>query len=412
MHTKQAVKISCPSCGHQFNVEEVLSHQLEESLKLKFEQEKKSIWAQVFQKEEVLKEKESQFEEKRKRENEIFQAKLEEAKIRETERIKIQFEENFLVQMESLRKENEEKNTMIKSLQGKELELITRERQMNEAKERMELDIQRQLLERTGEIETKARQKEKEQFEMQLRERDKVLEDQKKLIEEMKRKSEQGSMQLQGEVQELALEAMLAELFPFDIIEEVKKGARGADVIQLVRNEFQQVCGKIIYESKRTKDFNANWLAKLKEDQQAENADIAVLITQVMPKGMDRAGLMDGVWVSSYFEFKGMVMALRHGIIEVSRKMAIQSNKGDKMSMIYDYLTSNEFRMCMENIVEVFIQLKEGIDKERRSYEKLWNEREKTLERGIMNAAQFYGSLKGITGKALPDIQELNLLPG
>jgi len=411
MKTNPSEKIACPSCGYEFNVEEVLSLKVEESLKTQFEQEKKAIWAQVFQKEALLKEKESQFEEKRKKENEIFQVRLEEARQRESEKLKKQFEENFLVQMESLRRENEDKNLLIKNLQIKEVEILTREREVKERQELMEIEIQKRLLDKTAEIEIRARHKEKEQFEMQLRERDKVLEDQKKMIEEMRRKSEQGSMQLQGEVQELALEETLRELFPYDVIEEVKKGARGADVLQHVRNEFQQVCGKIIYESKRTKDFNANWLTKLREDQQAENAQIGVLITQVMPKGMEKAGLMDGVWVCSFFEFKGIVTALRFGLIEITRNMAVQSNKGDKMNMIYDYLTSHEFRMCMDNILEVFRHLNEGLDKERRAFEKIWSEREKTVEKGIMNVAQFYGSLKGITGKALPDIQELSLLP-
>ncbi len=160
----------------------------------------------------------------------------------------------------------------------------------------------------------------------------------------MRRKSEQGSMQLQGEVQELALEELLKAAFPFDIISEVGKGVRGADCIQTVRNNFGQECGKIIFESKRTKDFASDWIEKLKADMRSQGADVAVIVTQALPKDMDRFGEKDGVWICSFAEVKPIVQMLRDGIIKISSALKSQENRGDKMHLLYDYLPAGNLQ--------------------------------------------------------------------
>ena len=245
------------------------------------------------------------------------------------------------------------------------------------------------------------------EFQLRLKEMEKQLDDQKKLAEEMRRKAEQGSMQLQGEVQELALEEMLRSTFPFDIISEVGKGVRGADCIQTVRNNFGQECGKIIYESKRTTSFANDWIEKLKIDMRNHGAEIAVIVTKAMPKDMDCFGIKDGVWICSFSEVKALAAVLRDGVIRVFNAAKNQENKGDKMHLLYDYLTSSEFAEQWKAIREGFMSMKISIQKERDAMERLWKAREKQLEKVLFNAAHVRGSIEGIAGMNSVD---LNLL--
>jgi len=244
---------------------------------------------------------------------------------------------------------------------------------------------------------------------MKNKELEKKLEDQKKLIDEMQRKAEQGSMQLQGEIQELALEDFLKAQFPFDIISEVPKGVRGADAIQSVINSLQQDCGKIIYESKRTKKFSDEWLEKLKNDQKNQQAEIAVIVTESMPKEMERFGQKNGVWICSFQEIKSLSFVLREMLIKTQSIRVAQENKGDKMEMLYIFLTSTEFRQQVEAIVDGFSQLKSDIDSEKRAMQKIWKEREKQIEKVMNNTIDMYGSIRGIAGNAIGTIQALEL---
>ncbi|HDY75754.1 MAG TPA: DUF2130 domain-containing protein, partial [Candidatus Marinimicrobia bacterium] len=234
-------------------------------------------------------------------------------------------------------------------------------------------------------------------------------EDQKKLTEEMKRKQEQGSMQMQGEVQELAIEEWLATQFPLDVIEEIKKGARGADCIQTVHTRNRQNCGTIYYESKRTKDFQPGWIEKFKNDIRDKGADIGVLVTEAMPSDMDRMGMREGIWICSYEEFKGLCVVLRESIIQLSNAVVSQENKGDKMTMLYDYLTSNEFRLQIEGIVEGFTQMKSDLETEKRSIMGHWKKREKQIEKVVLNTNFMYNSIKGIAGNAVQTVKALEI---
>jgi hypothetical protein len=240
-----------------------------------------------------------------------------------------------------------------------------------------------------------------------VKELEKQLDDQKRLAEEMRRKSEQGSTQLQGEVQELALEELLRATFPFDQITEVGKGVRGADCIQIVRNNFGQECGKIIYESKRTRDFSPDWIEKLKTDMRSQGALVAVIVTQAMPKDMECFGEKNGVWICSFSEVKALAFILRDMILRLFTAARSQDNKGDKMNLLYDYLTSPEFGEQWKAIREGFLSMKQSIQRERDTMEKLWKAREKQLEKVLLNAAHVRGSIEGIAGK---DAIDVNLL--
>jgi len=319
--------------------------------------------------------------------------------------------ENKLHLLEEANKDNEEK---LKASRQKELEFLRKEQDLKNKEAELELSVQRMLQEERGKLSEEIRGLEEQKaaaretdYQLRLKELEKQLDDQKKLAEEMRRKAEQGSMQLQGEVQELALEELLRVHFPFDEIGPVGKGVRGADCIQTVRNNVGQECGRIIYESKRTRDFSQDWIEKLKSDMRSQGALVAVIVTQAMPKDMDRFGEKNGVWICSFAEVKALSYVLRDGIVKLFNAARSQENKGDKMHLLYDYLTSGEFGEQWKAIREGFLSMKQSIQRERDAMEKLWKAREKQLEKVLLNAAHVRGSIEGIAGK---DSIELNLL--
>ena len=282
-------------------------------------------------------------------------------------------------------------------------------REREELKEVALAEAQLQLNQALSTEKDKIRKSEEEKNELRIRELQKKLEDQMKLTEEMRRKQEQGSMQMQGEVQELAIEEWLMTHFPLDTIDEIKKGARGGDCIQVVHTRSKQNCGRIYYESKRTKDFQTGWIEKFKADMREKEADIGVLVTEAMPHSMDRVWKIDGVWVCTYEEFKGLAAVLRESVIQVSTALSSQENKGDKMVMLYDYLSSTTFRMQVEAIVEGFSSMKIALESEKRSMQRIWKEREKQIDKVTTNTIDMYGSIKGIAGSAIKSVKALEL---
>ena len=319
--------------------------------------------------------------------------------------------ENKLRLLENANKDTEEK---LRTSRQRELEFLKKEQELVNREAELELSIQRRLHEERNKLSKEIRDLEEQriaqketEYQLRLKEKDKQLEDQKSLIEEMKRKADQGSMQLQGEVQELALEELLRARFPFDEIGPVAKGVRGADCIQTVRNNFGQECGKIIYESKRTQSFSQEWVEKLKADMRSQGALIAVIVTQAMPRDLERFGEVNGVWVCTFAEVKALAHVLRDGLIRVFNASKSQENKGDKMQLLYDYLTSTEFSEQWKAIREGFLSMKQSIQKERDMMERLWKAREKQLEKVLLNAAHVRGSIEGIAGKDAIDVQLL-----
>ncbi|KOF02268.1 Caldesmon [Roseivirga seohaensis subsp. aquiponti] len=408
-------QIKCPNCGTSIDVQDILAHQLEDEIKQKYQaqlaQEKQRYQSEV----ETLNKAKEEFEQKKKEANELFKERLdkqlrEERKAME-EKLKHQLQAEQLDQFETLQKELNEKSEQIKELNRTKAEIEKLKREKSELKEIAEAEAQKNLNATLIAEREKIRKVEEEKNEMRFKEMQKQLEDQKKLTEEMKRKQEQGSMQLQGEVQELAIEEWLMGQFPLDSIEEIKKGARGGDCIQVVNTRARQNCGTIYYESKRTKDFQPSWIEKFKADIRERGANIGVLVTEVMPAGMDRMGLRDGIWICNYDEFKGLCAVLRESIVQLSMAVSSQENKGDKMHMLYDFLTSNTFRMQVEAIVEGFTSMKNGLDSEKRAMQRIWKEREKQIDKVVTNTIDMYGSIKGIAGNAIQSVKALEL-PG
>ena len=399
--------IKCPNCQHEFPIGNALAQEIENDIKGRYlkkynedRQRMEAEKAQLAKEAELLK----------------LQAENQEAVIADKLRLaKQQLEQEAIkkaanemqLQLDSLNKELTDKAQKLKESQGKELELMRKQKEIQEREENLKLELEKQMLEKQKEIEDRAKKMEGERFELKIKELEKKLEDQKELAETMRRKAEQGSMQLQGEVQELALEELLKSSFPFDEIEEVGKGVKGADCIQHVRNSSAQFCGKIIYESKRTKAFTNEWIDKLKSDMRATQADLAVIVTEVLPKDMEHFGMKDGVWVCRFSDIKAVAFLLRDSLIKINTALVSQENKGDKMQLLYNYLTGNEFKQQIEAIVEGFVALKDGITREKIQMEKIWKEREKQLEKVLLNTTHFYGSVKGIAGNAVGDIKLL-----
>ncbi|MCF8409316.1 MAG: DUF2130 domain-containing protein [Crocinitomicaceae bacterium] len=407
--------IKCPNCGTEIDVNDILSHQLEEEIRQKY-QAQLTEEKQKYQKEmETLNSAKEEFEERKKKENELFQDRLEkqlkEERIAIESKLKLKLSEEQADQFKVLQEELNQKSEQVKELNRTKAEIEKLKREKEEVKGIVEAESQKKLNEQLQTEKEKIRKSEEDKNELKMRDLQKQLDDQKRLTEEMKRKQEQGSMQLQGEVQELAIEEWLQAQFPLDSIEEIKKGARGGDCIQTVNTFSQQNCGKIYYESKRTKDFQGSWIEKFKADMREKGADIGVLVTEAMPSDMQRMGLRDGVWVCSYDEFKGLCGVLRESIIQVSSAIGSQVNKGDKMQLLYEYLTSNSFRMQVEAIVEGFSSMKSALESEKRAMQRIWKEREKQIEKVINNTIDMHASIRGIAGNAIQAVKALEL-PG
>jgi hypothetical protein len=406
-------QIHCPNCGTTIDVQDILSHKLEEDIKKRYNQQLVTEQKRFEEMQARLQQEKEEFDRKKKVENELFQERMEkqlkEEKRALEEKIKLKLREEQDEQIKLMQKELNEKTNQVKELNLAKAEIEKIKREKEELKEAVEAAAQRKLNEQLLLEKEKIRKAEEEKNELRIKEMQKQLEDQKRLTEEMKRKQEQGSMQLQGEVQELAIEEWLAGKFPLDTIEEIKKGARGGDCIQIVNTHAKQNCGKIYYESKRTKDFQPGWIEKFKADMREKGADVGVLVTDAMPAGFDRMGIKDGVWICSYEEFKGLSNVLRETVIQLNQAVASQENKGDKMHMLYDFLTSNTFRMQVEAIVEGFSSMKNALESEKRSMQRIWKEREKQIEKVIANTIDMHASIRGIAGNAIQSVRALEL---
>lgn len=411
--------IKCPNCGHHFDVENVIAAEIEQKFQQQFQEKLQLSLDVIEQDKNKLLADQQKFEETKKNENELFAQRLQKEKLKLETELQEQLGksiaadyENKVRMLESNNKNNEEK---LLEARRKELEFLQKEQLLKNKEAELDITLQKRLQEERVVLSEQIHKQETEknqlkdiEFQLKLKELQVQLEEQRKLAEEMKRRAEQSSMQRQGEVQELLLEQILKENFPFDMIEEVGKGVEGADCIQVVRNHAGKECGKIIYESKRTKTWNNAWVEKLKNDKRNRGVDVAILVTQALPKDMERFGERDGIWICTFNEVGSVAYLLRKGIIQIQEVQKSQENKGDKMQMLYDYLTGIEFRGQIEAIAEGFMTIKNGISRERMQMEKIWKEREKQLEKVLLNTSALYGSVKGIAGASVGDIPLLD----
>lgn len=418
MSTESSIK--CPNCGELIDVNEILYHQLENEFKQKNLNEKKKFEEEIAlkrieykqaldmlkQKEEDIKEQKEKFDEELKKATKEL-LKQEKQKLQEELKKEILEEQSESIAL--LKKELDEKSNQVKELNTAKAQIEQLKRDKEEMESAIMAKAQFALNEQLKIEKEKIQKTVDDQNELKLKQKEEQLEQLKKQLQDTQRKLEQGSQQLQGEVQELAIEEYLQNKYPFDFIEEIKKGVRGGDCIQTVHTREIQNCGKIYYESKRTKDFQKSWIEKFKADMREKGADIGVLVTEVLPKELERMGLIDGVWICTYEEFKGLSSVLRESIIKINQAKKSEENKTDKMSLLYDYLTSTEFKMQIEAIVEGFTQMQSDLDSEKRSMQRIWKQREKQIEKVLDNTIGMYGSIKGIAGNSIGNVKALEL---
>lgn len=301
------------------------------------------------------------------------------------------------------------KSEQLKELDSSRVEIAKLKMEQEDLVSKAKTDAEVSFYEKLTQEKQKAVQEATSQNDLKLKEKDEQLAQIKRKLEDTQRQVSQGSMQIQGEAQEHAIEDWLASQFKFDAIEEIGKGAFGADCIQTVNTRELQNCGKVCYESKNTKEWSNGWIPKLKQDMLKANADIGVLVTQAMPKEMDRMGFIEGIWVCSFEDFKGSSALLRNSLIELKRNSQFQENKTDKMSILYSYLSSNEFNMQMTAIVDGFTEMQRELEKQKKSSMASWKRQQKHIDSVLINTTEMYGSIKGIAGNAIGNVQALEL---
>jgi hypothetical protein len=456
--------IICPHCGQRIPLTEALTHPIEEKLRREFDSETKKIErdhefaiealkrdhsqeiaaergaiekaarkhaedalaqdfkdlkAQLAEKAKLVEAAQTQELALLKREREVAEResalKLDVQRALEKERSKIREEAvaqtlgKHQLELGDLKTQLDERTNQLQEAHQQELALRKRQRELEDRERSLSLDMERRLDEERAKIRDEVLAKAAEEHHLRDRDKDKQLEDMRRQIEELKRKAEQGSQQAQGEVQELELEDVLRSTFRFDDIEPVAKGVRGADVLQRISSSPGKPCGSILWESKRTKAWSDGWVQKLKDDLREAKADVGIIVTSNMPKGMNHIGCVDGVWVVDFPSAAGLGMALRAGILQLAHAQNALAGKGEKMELIYKYLSGPEFRHRVEAIVEAFVSMKDDLDSEKRAMERTWAKREKQIQRVVHNTSGMYGDLQGLIGTSLPPIQSLEL---
>jgi hypothetical protein len=406
--------ISCPKCKAEIKLTESLAAPLIESTRREFEKQLAQKDVDVAKRETLLRDREEALSKAKETIDDQVAEKLkqERAKIiaEEAKKAKLALGADLdqkakeITELQEILKQREAK---LAEAQKAQSELIRKQRELDDAKREMDLTVEKKIQEGLTTVRDQARKEAEEQLKLKVMEKEQTIASMQKQIEELKRRAEQGSQQLQGEVQELALEELLSTKFPRDIIEPVPKGEHGGDILHRVSGPFGQTCGTILWESKRTKNWSDNWLGKLREDQRAAKAEIAVIVSQALPKGVETFELIDGVWVTHPRAALPVAMTLRNTLIEVACARQATEGQQTKMEMVYQYLTGPRFRQRVQAIVETFSSMHEDLEKERKAITKQWAKREEQIARVMQATVGMYGDLQGIAGKTLQEIEGL-----
>ncbi len=379
-------QVKCPECGHEFNVEDALAHQAEERLQAKYSKLEKEALAKITVKEEALAKKEAELIKSQTQIDLEVQKKLALEKEALAKQLKQQAQAEQANAVKSLQEELAAKSKETSELKKAEVALMQQKRALEEKQRDFDTEVQKKVLEGQTEIEAKIRKQEQEAAYMKLKEEEMKTAKLRDQIEELKRQAAQGSMQSQGEIQEIELEKMLRETFRFDHFVEVKKGASGADLVQEVTTRLGKKAGNIAWESKRTKAFSDAWIPKLKEDMMRHKAEIGVIVTEAMPADMDHFGLREGIWVCTFHEAVAIAAILRESLLKLADVRDTEHNKGEKAQMLYDYIMSLEFQQKIRAIVDGFSRQKKLLEHERKAMTRIWKNREKSIESIILNA--------------------------
>lgn len=408
-------KMNCPSCGSTIKVDELLVSQFEESIRKDLRQELAEREQELQQEKSAFKALLKTVQDDKENLDELIRKKVK-ADLEKREKelftsIRKEVENEKSDQLQELEKELVQKSSQLRDLNKTKARLERLGREFEERETKIILEKERELTKRLEEAKKTIASEQEQAHQLKFRERDKVIEDLRKQLDIARKKAEQGSMQLQGEVQELILEDTLRELYPYDEITEIKKGARGADFIQHVRTQTGMDTGKILYESKNTKSWSNSWIKKLKQDNLESKADLMVIVSQALPEGIDKYGIIDDVWVCSFRDVKELSLVLRYGLLKVQQVSITQQGKESKMELLYNYLTSNEFKSIFESILAGFKSIQDSHQSEKLKMQRLWKQREKQLEQVLASSVEFYGSIKGIAGSSIQEIEMLEFIP-
>lgn len=401
--------ILCPKCNYPIEISSVLTTQLREQVRKEFQERAKHQEALLSSRENNLKDREREIAQtKRALETELEQ-RVEQERERLQQEAKSQAKHAVSLEMQHLQTQLLETTKNLTESQTKELQLRKDRRELEEKKQALELTVARTIDEERNIIREEAKRQADDEHRLKAADSDKLVDDLRRQIGDLKRKAEQGSLQIQGEVLEVELENLLRDHFPHDVIEPIPTSKNGGDVLQHVVDQAGQRCGSILWEAKRTKSFNDCWLGKLREDLRAARGQVAVLVSMELPKSVSTFAFIEGVWVTSRTCLAGLATALRQGILDVARTHRLIEGRQSMAELLHQYFTGTEFRQRVEGIVEAFVSLKEDLESEKRSMRRIWNKREKQLDRAVSNTTALYGDLGGILGPKLPSIPKLEL---
>jgi len=408
--------ITCPNCKTEIKLTESLSAPLIESTRRQYEERIAHQEDSIRKREKALHEQGEAIARARDTIDEQVASKLiaERGRIAQEESKKArQLLENDInerkQQIDVLQEILKQRDEKLAEAQQAQAEVIRKQRELDDAKREMDLTIEKRVQEMLAVTREKAKKEAEDELKLKVADRDQTITSMQKQIEELKKRAEQGSQQLQGEVQELEIESILKGRFLHDTVEPVPKGEHGGDLLHRVFNPYQQLCGTILWECKRTRNWSDGWLAKLRDDQRTAKAEFAVIVSQVLPKGVDVLDLVEGIWVTSHRTAIPVAIALRNSLIELA--MARQAGEGQqtKMEMIYQYLTGPRFRHRVQAIVEKFSDMQQDLEKERKTMTRLWAKREEQIRCVVEATAGMYGDLQGIAGKTLQEIEGLEV---
>ncbi|MGB4068562.1 MAG: DUF2130 domain-containing protein [Nitrospira sp.] len=408
--------ITCPNCKTEIKLTESLAAPLIESTRRDYEKRLALKDTDIARKEESLREREEAVSKAKQAIDDQVAEKLtaERAKIisEESKKAKLALQSDIDQKARELAELQDvltQRDVKLAEAQKAQADLIRQKRELDDAKRELELTVEKRVQDGLSVTREQAKKEAEEGLKLKVMEKEQTIASMQTQIEELKRRAEQGSQQLQGEVQELELEALLRAKFPRDTIEPVPKGEFGGDALQRVMGPLGQVCGTILWESKRTKNWSDGWLVKLRDDQRTAKADIAIIVSQTLPKDVESFDLVDGIWVTNAKSVFSLAVALRHSLIELASARQALEGQQTKTEMVYQYLTGPRFRHRVEAIVEAFSSMQEDLDREKKAITKQWAKREEQIERVMGATAGMYGDLQGIAGKSIQEIEGLEL---
>ncbi len=408
--------IACPSCSTEIKLTEQLAAPLLRAMRDEFEgrisrkdaemaRREKDLEGQQTALKEAQESLEQQVAERIKAErNAIVAEETKKARVLAEQEIEIRTKE-----VGDLKELLSSQNEKLAAAQKEQAELLRKQRALDDAKRELDLTIENRVRESLNDVREKAKGEAEDSLRLKVTEKEQQISSMQRQIDELRRKAEQGSQQLQGEALEIELESLLRARFPHDLIDRIEKGEFGGDVLQRVMTVGGQACGGMLWETKRTKNWSDGWLAKLRSDQRAAGAAVAVLVTTALPKEIPAFGFIDGVWVADFASALPLAIALRRSLIDIAAAHQVREGQETKMTLVYQYLTGPRFRHRVEAIVEKFSEMQADLDRERKTMTRLWAKRETQIHGVVDSTVGMYGDLQGIAGKALQEIEGLDL---